>query len=538
MNRSTVALLLSLALVVGLWLWMASATSPAPPPGESGNASVEPAAAASAALPRQESSPERSIAIPRLRCLDVLGKPVSGVAVWSVSEEGGLAAVPSDDRVSRTDAYGCVDVGRDWLQRTTFCLANGFRVARVRWDVLESRDVVLEPAASLEVFVRAAGKAVTDATVVASAHPVMGTVDLGIRSKHGLSTTLSVAAKSGVFWRTSVDGQGRALFSNLEPGNYYVAVFSDSVVPASEVGLGEVPIAVPCAPLVVEMEPVWAAVAALPPGVVRASHAAVVDTQLLAKEAGIVARTRHLTARLAEKFGTELIRVGTPNPAAVGSPPDVEFRVVDSRGGLWSGAVPMREISSIDAPIYLSKSDEAAVGRVKVAIRHARGGAYSGSLKISALGASAKKVPAVFVRDGEIHHLPVGQYGWSLGLINPWAFDPRKPQNFCEVIDGEQVEAVVTLPDLVSVTIRPRFVGDALERGMSVRLRGQGASATWLWRPEDGEIQTLVPEGQIGFRGDAAGLDTVEFERAVSLADGPLVVDLVLTVPPQPVQNR
>jgi hypothetical protein len=198
----------------------------------------------------------------------------------------------------------------------------------------------------------------------------------------------------------------------------------------------------------------------------------------------------------------------------------------------------MREISSIDAPIYLSKSDEAAVGRVKVAIRHARGGAYSGSLKISALGASAKKVPAVFVRDGEIHHLPVGQYGWSLGLINPWAFDPRKPQNFCEVIDGEQVEAVVTLPDLVSVTIRPRFVGDALERGMSVRLRGQGASATWLWRPEDGEIQTLVPEGQIGFRGDAAGLDTVEFERAVSLADGPLVVDLVLTVPPQPVQNR
>ena len=538
MNRSTVALVLSLALVVGLWLWMASATSPAPPSGESGNASVEPAAAASAALPGHESSPERSIAIPRLRCLDKLGKPVSGVAVWPVPEEGGLAAVPSDDRVHRTDANGCVDVGRDWLQRTTFCVAHGFRVAEVRWDVLESRDVVLEPAAALEVFVRAFGRAVVDATVVVSAFPVMANADLGIRAKHGTASVMSSRTDAPVLWRSIVDADGKAAFRSLEPGNHHIAVFSDTVVPATEVGLGEILFAIPCAPVVVEMVPMWAAVAALPPGVERAGHASLIDNQLLAKEGGAVARTRHLTARLRDKFKTDIVRVGMLPADAVTSPPSVAFRVVDTLGRLWSGEVPMREIAAIDAPSPLTLDEAIPVGRARVKLRHPEGGVFAGSIEVVATGSNAKKVPTMSVRDGEVLSLPAGIYAWRLSRINAWATDPRVEQRFCEVLAGSEVEAVVALPKLVPVTIRPRVDGDSLDRGMSVRVGANKASSTWLWYPADGDIHTLLPEGKVVFRGDAAGMAPVEVERTVSPQGDPMVVDLVLTVPPQPVQNR
>lgn len=538
MNRSTVALLLFVALVIGLWLWMAVACAPTPPTREPGNASVEPEAAVGAAQPRHESSPERLIAIPRFRCLDVLGKPVAGVAVWPVPEGGGLAAVPSDDRVSRTDAHGCVEVGRDWLQRTTFCVASGFRVARVRWDVLESRDVVLEPAVALEVFVRAPGRAVADATVVVSAFPVMANADLGMRAKHGAATVLSTEASAPVLWRSAVDAEGRAAFRNLEPGSYHVAVFSDTVVPATEVGLGEIPFAIPCAPVVVEMVPMWAAVAALPRGVERAGHASLIDNQLLAKEGGAVARTRHLTARLKDKFKTDLVRVGMLPAGAVASPPSVEFRVVDTLGRLWSGEVPMMEIATIEAPSLLALDEGVSTGRVRLKVRHPDGGVFAGSIEVVATGSNAKKVPTMSVRDGDVLSLPVGVYSWRLSRINAWATDPRVEQRFCDVLAGAEVEAVVTLPKLVPVTIRPRFEGDALDRGMSVRAGANKASSTWLWYPAEGDIHTLVPEGKVVFRGNAAGMAQVEIERIVSMQGDPVVVDLVMTVPPKPVQKR
>ncbi len=480
----------------------------------------------------------RVAVVSRLRCIDREGASVPNVAVWTVRDSDALSSLPPHDQLVRTDSNGCLDVQSDWLYRTTFFMADGYRIARVTWESVESRDVVLDRAAILDVFVRAAGRAVVDATVVVSAFPVMANADLGIRAKHGAATVLSTEAAAPVLWRSAVDVEGKAAFRNLEPGSYHVAVFSDTVVPATEVGLGEIPFTIPCAPFVVEMVPMWAAVASLPPGVERAGHASLIDNQLLAKEGGAVARTRHLTARLRDKFKTDLVRVGMLQAQAVASPPSVEFRVVDTLGRLWSGEVPMMEIATIDAPSFLALDEGIPAGRARVKVRHPDGGVFAGSIEVVATGSNAKKVPTMSVRDGEVLSLPAGVYSWRLSRINAWATDPRVEQRFCEVLAGVEVEAVVTLPKLVPVTIRPRFEGDALDRGMSVRVAANKASSTWLWYPADGDIHTLLPEGKVVFRGNAAGMAPVEIERIVSMQGDPVVVDLVMTVPPKPVQKR
>ena len=519
MNRTHITVL-AIATAVGLVAITNFGTTPSNPGHGSGQgvrASSEDASKVNKMAHASESSQRTLVDISELRFIDEMGRPIAGVAVFEARAERSWLTTPDD--CERSSDSGGIAINETWIGRELAYIADGYVAQIEEWRTLDARIVTLVGAEALEVRCMSSGRPSVNCVVVVSTRPIPANAEVNASDYPIGVIVADPRSKAGV-WRSMTDENGRCTISCLPTGKHYLAVFHDYMVPSGELGSGDLAVEAGSSEVVVNLVEMHAVAAAVPGQIDIATHVALVDRRELSKAIGWMARARHVTRRLQENLGTKLVRVGLPKE---GDEPLVRIKAMGTDGSLWGGEWPMQPISELTSPFFL-EGVELGVGTVNFKIEYADGRPFSSTVNIVGTAGSAR--PVIKARNGATMSLPEGSYTWELDHANPWIPNNDKP--VVKVADGINQTWHIVLPNLTPMTIRPKILGDALDRSIWVSLRAEGGSYMWIWRPQNGAIETLVPTGVILLAGTAPGYGRKELELNATKDDKLLDVELVL----------